>query len=117
MVGFGTQALTLRATGWSCSIPLGSVAEVDWDARGTGLVRVAADAAHFFRIPTPDHFDVVADIVATIEEEQAKARASPGERLHATPDFRRGGDRQRSSKPLGAYAGPVLARPRLVGDV
>ena len=72
-----------------------SIAEVDWDARGTGLVRVAfaapggARRAYYFKIPTPDHHDVVADIVATIEERQPESgggdQSNP---LQVTPDFR-----------------------------
>ena len=105
--------LTLRATGWTASVPLGTIDEVDWDARGTGLVRVAAASAYFFRIPTADHHDVVADIVATIEEEQERLASHPSERLEITPAFRKpGAGAPRSAKPLGAYAGTVISRPR-----
>ena len=68
---------------------------ISTQARGTGLVRVAfaapggARRAYYFKIPTPDHHDVVADIVATIEERQPESgggdQSNP---LQVTPDFR-----------------------------
>ncbi|KAK7242167.1 hypothetical protein SO694_00013029 [Aureococcus anophagefferens] len=110
----GRLVLRSGAAKWRAAVPLASIAEVDWDARhgprpASRSPRRAARAAYYFKIPTPDHHDVVADIVATIEERQPESgggdQSNP---LQVTPDFR---------LPAGVRARPAPTdrAPRLPG--
>ena len=78
------RRLALDADGWKASAALSDVSGVDYDARGTGLVRVAHDAgAYYFRVANRG---VVGELIRAIEAGGGDIRATPTFReRHAVP--------------------------------
>ena len=69
------RRLALDADGWKASAALHNVSGVDYDARGTGLVRVAHDAgAYRFRVANRA---VVGELIRAIEAGGGDIRATP----------------------------------------
>jgi len=96
------RRLALSADGWKASAALSDVSGVDYDARGTGLVRVAHDAgAYYFRVANRA---VVGELVRAIE--------AGGGDIRATPTFR-----ERDAVPAspGGAARAALRRRRRRG--
>ncbi|CAH0374872.1 unnamed protein product [Pelagomonas calceolata] len=96
------RRLALDADGWKASAALSNVSGVDYDARGTGLVRVAHDAgAYYFRVANRA---VVGELIRAIE--------AGGGDIRATPTFR-----ERDAVPAspGGAARAALRRRRRRG--
>ena len=96
------RRLALEADGWKASASLNDVSGVDYDARGTGLVRVAHDAgAYYFRVANRG---VVGELIRAIE--------AGGGDIRATPTFR-----ERDAVPAspGGAARAALRRRRRRG--
>ena len=96
------RRLALDADGWKASASLNDVSGVDYDARGTGLVRVAHDAgAYYFRVADRA---VVGELIRAIE--------AGGGDIRATPTFR-----ERAAVPAspGGAARAALRRRRRRG--
>jgi hypothetical protein len=96
------RRLALDADGWKASAALSNVSGVDYDARGTGLVRVAHDAgAYYFRVANRA---VVGELIRAIE--------AGGGNIRATPTFR-----ERDAVPAspGGAARAALRRRRRRG--
>ena len=96
------RRLALDADGWKASAALHDVSGVDYDARGTGLVRVAHDAgAYYFRVANRA---VVGELIRAIE--------AGGGDIRATPTFR-----ERDAVPAspGGAARAALRRRRRRG--
>ena len=96
------RRLALDADGWKASASLHDVSGVDYDARGTGLVRVAHDAgAYYFRVANRA---VVGELIRAIE--------AGGGDIRATPTFR-----ERDAVPAspGGAARAALRRRRRRG--
>ena len=96
------RRLALDADGWKASAALSNVSGVDYDARGTGLVRVAHDAgAYYFRVADRA---VVGELIRAIE--------AGGGDIRATPTFR-----ERDAVPAspGGAARAALRRRRRRG--
>ena len=96
------RRLALEADGWKASAALSNVSGVDYDARGTGLVRVAHDAgAYYFRVANRA---VVGELIRAIE--------AGGGDIRATPTFR-----ERDAVPAspGGAARAALRRRRRRG--
>ena len=96
------RRLALDADGWKASAALSNVSGVDYDARGTGLVRVAHDAgAYYFRV---ENRAVVGELIRAIE--------AGGGDIRATPTFR-----ERDAVPAspGGAARAALRRRRRRG--
>ncbi len=96
------RRLALEADGWKASAALSHVSGVDYDARGTGLVRVAHDAgAYYFRVANRA---VVGELIRAIE--------AGGGDIRATPTFR-----ERDAVPAspGGAARAALRRRRRRG--
>lgn len=71
----GGGCFALEADSWNRCTLLEHVSGVDYDARGTGLVRVAHDAgAHYFRVEART---VVAELIRAIEAGGGDIRATP----------------------------------------
>ena len=96
------RRLALDADGWKASAALSDVSGVDYDARGTGLVRVAHNAgAYYFRVADRG---VVGELIRAIE--------AGGGDIRATPTFR-----ERDAVPAspGGAARAALRRRRRRG--
>ena len=96
------RRLALDADGWKASAALSNVSGVDYDARGTGLVRVAHDAgAYYFRVANRG---AVGELIRAIE--------AGGGDIRATPTFR-----ERDAVPAspGGAARAALRRRRRRG--
>ena len=96
------RRLALEANGWKASAALSNVSGVDYDARGTGLVRVAHDAgAYYFRVANRA---VVGELIRAIE--------AGGGDIRATPTFR---EREAVPASPGGAARAALRRRRRRG--
>ena len=96
------RRLALEADGWKASAALSNVSGVDYDARGTGLVRVAHDAgAYYFRVANRA---VVGELIRAIE--------AGGGDIRATPTFR---EREAVPASPGGAARAALRRRRRRG--
>ena len=96
------RRLALDADGWKASAALHDVSGVDYDARGTGLVRVAHDAgAYYFRVANRA---VVGELIRAIE--------AGGGDIRATPTFR---EREAVPASPGGAARAALRRRRRRG--
>ena len=96
------RRLALDADGWKASAALSNVSGVDYDARGTGLVRVAHDAgAYYFRVANRA---VVGELIRAIE--------AGGGDIRATPTFR---EREAVPASPGGAARAALRRRRRRG--
>jgi len=79
----GQGVLALEADSWDRRVCLEHVSGVDYDARGTGLVRVAYDhGTHYFRVEART---VVAELIRAIEAGGGDIRATPTFREATVP--------------------------------